>query len=73
MVPVGIRRSGETWIAGKYSATPSQIALAWLLRRSKNMLPIPGTGKVSHLEQNAAAANIVLDDAAYRALADTKA
>ena len=62
-----------TSIAGKYSATPSQIALAWLLRRSKNMLPIPGTGKVSHLEQNAAAANIVLDDAAYRALADTKA
>ena len=62
-----------TSIAGKYSATPSQIALAWLLRRSKNMLPIPGTGKVAHLEQNAAAANIVLDDADYRALADTKA
>ncbi len=60
-------------IAGKYNATPSQIALAWLLRRSKNMLPIPGTGKVAHLEQNAAAANIVLDDADYRALADTKA
>ena len=62
-----------TSIAGKYNATPSQIALAWLLRRSKNMLPIPGTGKVAHLEQNAAAANIVLDDADYRALADTKA
>lgn len=62
-----------TSIAGKYDATPSQIALAWLLRRSKNMLPIPGTGKVAHLEQNAAAANIVLDDADYRALADTKA
>ena len=62
-----------TSIAGKYSATPSQIALAWLLRRSKNMLPIPGTGKVAHLEQNAAAANIVLDDADYRALADAKA
>jgi aryl-alcohol dehydrogenase-like predicted oxidoreductase len=62
-----------TSIAGKYDATPSQIALAWLLRRSKTMLPIPGTGKVAHLEQNAAAANIVLDDADYRALADTKA
>jgi aryl-alcohol dehydrogenase-like predicted oxidoreductase len=62
-----------TSIAGKYNATPSQIALAWLLRRSKNMLPIPGTGKVAHLEQNAAAANIVLDDADYRALAGTMA
>ncbi|MDO9382054.1 MAG: aldo/keto reductase [Hyphomicrobiaceae bacterium] len=62
-----------TTIADKYQATPSQIALAWLLRRSKNMLPIPGTGKVAHLEQNAAAAAIVLDDADYRTLAGAKA
>lgn len=60
-------------IASKYKATPSQIALAWLLRRSSNMLPIPGTGKVLHLEQNAAAANIVLDDADYQTLSGATA
>lgn len=62
-----------TTIADKYQATPSQIALAWLLRRSPSMLPIPGTGKVLHLEQNAAAAAITLDDVDYQALAAAKA
>ncbi len=61
-----------TTIADKYQATPSQIALAWLLRRSPSMLPIPGTGKVLHLEQNAAAAAITLDDVDYQALAAAK-
>lgn len=60
-------------IAEKYGATPSQIALAWLLKRSANMLPIPGTGKVAHLEQNAAAAAITLDDADFQTLASAKA
>jgi len=47
-------------IAKAHNATPSQIALAWLLHRSPVMLPIPGTSKVKHLEENVAAANIKL-------------
>ncbi|HEX4767998.1 MAG TPA: aldo/keto reductase, partial [Lichenihabitans sp.] len=39
-----------------------QVALAWLLRRSPVMLPIPGTGKVAHLEENVGAAGITLSD-----------
>jgi pyridoxine 4-dehydrogenase len=39
-------------IAMKYHATPTQIALAWLLAHSPVMLPIPGTSKVKHLEEN---------------------
>jgi aryl-alcohol dehydrogenase-like predicted oxidoreductase len=46
--------------ARKLGATPSQYALAWLLKRSSVMLPIPGTSKVRHLEENAAAAAIKL-------------
>ncbi|HEY0294626.1 MAG TPA: aldo/keto reductase [Bordetella sp.] len=49
-------------IAKRYKASPSQIALAWLLRRSPVMLPIPGTSKVSHLEANIAAAGLELSD-----------
>jgi pyridoxine 4-dehydrogenase len=49
-------------IAKRNNATPGQIALAWLLRRSPVMLPIPGTGKVKHLEENTAAAAIDLSD-----------
>ncbi|HEX2842612.1 aldo/keto reductase [Hyphomicrobium sp.] len=49
-------------IAKKHGASPSQIALAWLLKRSPVMLPIPGTGKVKHLEENVAAAAIKLSD-----------
>jgi pyridoxine 4-dehydrogenase len=47
-------------IAARHDATPSQIALAWLLARSPVMLPIPGTGSRDHLEENLAAANIEL-------------
>jgi pyridoxine 4-dehydrogenase len=47
-------------IAARHDATPSQIALAWLLARSPVMLPIPGTGSVEHLEENLAAGNIEL-------------
>ena len=50
-------------LAQKYSATPAQIALAWLLARSPIMLPIPGTASVKHLEENIAAAAIRLTDA----------
>lgn len=49
-------------IAHQHKAAPSQIALAWLLKRSPVMLPIPGTGKVKHLEENVAAVNIALSD-----------
>jgi aryl-alcohol dehydrogenase-like predicted oxidoreductase len=50
-------------IAKRHAVSPSQIALAWLLKRSPVMLPIPGTGKVKHLEENVAAADIALSDA----------
>lgn len=55
-------------MAGKYGAHPSQIALAWVLKRSPVMLPIPGTSKVAHLEQNIAAASITLSDEDFAAL-----
>jgi aryl-alcohol dehydrogenase-like predicted oxidoreductase len=55
-------------IAKKHNATPAQIALAWVLKRSPVMLPIPGTGKVKHLDENTAAAEIVLSDADFAAL-----
>jgi aryl-alcohol dehydrogenase-like predicted oxidoreductase len=55
-------------VAKVHSATPSQIALAWVLRRSPVMLPIPGTSKVAHLEENVAAADIPLSDADFDAL-----
>ncbi len=55
-------------IARAHRATPGQIALAWLLKRSPVMLPIPGTSKVAHLEENVAAADIALTDAEFAAL-----
>ncbi len=55
-------------IAKTHGATPGQIALAWVLRRSKVMLPIPGTSKVSHLEDNVKAANITLSAAEFATL-----
>jgi aryl-alcohol dehydrogenase-like predicted oxidoreductase len=51
--------------ATRLGATPGQVALAWLLRRSPVMLPIPGTGSLEHLEENLAAAELELDDATY--------
>jgi pyridoxine 4-dehydrogenase len=48
-------------IAARWKATPSQVALAWLLGRSPVMLPIPGTSKVEHLEENVAAAELKID------------
>jgi pyridoxine 4-dehydrogenase len=50
-------------------ATSAQLALAWLLRRSPVMLPIPGTGSVAHLEENCAAADLPLTDEEFEALA----
>lgn len=49
-------------VAEQLKATPSQVALAWLLSRSPVMLPIPGTSKVEHLEENVAAAGLNIDE-----------
>jgi aryl-alcohol dehydrogenase-like predicted oxidoreductase len=50
-----------TRIAARHSATPAQLALAWLLHRSPVVLPIPGTSQVAHLEENVGAAHLKLD------------
>jgi pyridoxine 4-dehydrogenase len=55
-------------IARAHEAAPIQIALAWLLRRSPIMLPIPGTSSIAHLEQNVAAASLRLTDEEYQTL-----
>ena len=55
-------------IATRRDATAGQIALAWLLKRSPVMLPIPGTSSVKHLEENVAAAGIALSDAEFAEL-----
>jgi pyridoxine 4-dehydrogenase len=55
-------------IADDHHATPSQLALAWLLKRSPVMLPIPGTSKVAHLEENVSAAEIELSDEEFETL-----
>jgi pyridoxine 4-dehydrogenase len=55
-------------IARAHGASPTQIALAWLLRRSPIMLPIPGTSSIEHLEQNVAAASLRLSEEEYEEL-----
>jgi pyridoxine 4-dehydrogenase len=55
-------------VAKAHNAAPSQIALAWVLKRSPVMLPIPGTSKVAHLEENVAAVNIELSDEEFDSL-----
>ena len=55
-------------IAREHGASPSQIALAWILKRSPVMLPIPGTSKVKHLEENVAGAAIALTEGEFDAL-----
>lgn len=57
-------------IAKEQGATPSQLALAWLLKRSPVVLPIPGTSTVAHLEDNIGAAGIELTDEQFQALSD---
>ena len=56
-------------VAKTHAATPKQVALAWLLRRSPIILPIPGTSSVEHLEENVAAASVRLTDDEYERLA----
>jgi len=55
-------------IAKRHNAQPGQIALAWLLKRSSTMLPIPGTSRVKHLEENIVGATIRLSQEEFDAL-----
>lgn len=55
-------------VAAKHGATPSQVALAWLLSLYDDLLLIPGTGSVAHLEENLAAAELALDEEDLAAL-----
>jgi aryl-alcohol dehydrogenase-like predicted oxidoreductase len=55
-------------VAAQLNATPSQVALAWLLARSAVILPIPGTSSVKHLEENVAAADLKVDEETMRQL-----
>ncbi|PGH55661.1 oxidoreductase [Azospirillum palustre] len=55
-------------VASRLGATPMQVALAWLLNRAPNILPIPGTSSVKHLQENLAAADLVLPADALEAL-----
>jgi len=65
-----LARSGSVLdtIAAAHDAAPGQLALAWVLRRSPVMLPIPGTSRVAHLEENAAAATMALSDEEFAVL-----
>jgi aryl-alcohol dehydrogenase-like predicted oxidoreductase len=56
-------------IAARHGARPAQVALAWLLRRTPVMLPIPGTSRVKHLEENVAGAGIELSEEDFASLA----
>ncbi|MFC6164889.1 aldo/keto reductase [Lactiplantibacillus dongliensis] len=60
--------SSLSTMAAKYHVSSAQIALAWLLKRSKNVLPIPGTSSVEHLADNVAAANVDLSTADFNEL-----
>ena len=64
------RAAGEviSRIAKAHNATPMQVALAWLLKRSPLMLPIPGTSSVAHLQENIAAASVELSDPEFKEL-----
>jgi aryl-alcohol dehydrogenase-like predicted oxidoreductase len=57
-------------VAKRLKTTPSEVALAWLLARSPVMLPIPGTSKLEHLEQNVAAASLKIDQNTMRELGE---
>jgi aryl-alcohol dehydrogenase-like predicted oxidoreductase len=58
--------------AKRYNCTPAQLAIAWLLARSPVMVPIPGTNKVAHLEENVGAVRVVLDPTAVAELAPNR-
>jgi pyridoxine 4-dehydrogenase len=71
--PIAVGRLTEPYgpaaeLASQTGHTPGQVALAWLLRRSPVMLPIPGTGSLAHLEENVGAAQVELTDDQFAAL-----
>jgi aryl-alcohol dehydrogenase-like predicted oxidoreductase len=57
-------------IAASHGGTPAQLAIAWLMAQGDDIVPIPGTGKIGHLEQNMAAADLELTEAEVRQLSD---
>lgn len=63
-----LRLSKIKKLAEKLKATPAQVAIAWLLKKSPVMLPIPGTGNLAHLEENVAAGKLPLSDEDFAAL-----
>jgi aryl-alcohol dehydrogenase-like predicted oxidoreductase len=63
-----LQSEGLSQVAAELGATPMQVALAWLLQRSPNILLIPGTSSVAHLRENLAAAELVLPEAALTRL-----
>ena len=69
--PIGQARSSNDvlrHVAGEFYATPLQMALAWLLKRSRVIVPIPGTTSVEHLEENIVAAELELSQRAFETL-----
>lgn len=73
--PLGQARQAQevlSKIAKQLKASPMQVALAWLLRRSKFTLPIPGTSSIPHLEENVAAASLELPDEAFHELTNVQ-
>jgi pyridoxine 4-dehydrogenase len=76
--PLGGGRGGEpqqalSGVAARHGVSTSQVALAWLLERSPVTLPIPGTSRIAHLEENVAAARLRLDEEDLAALAAARA
>ncbi|HKW41995.1 MAG TPA: aldo/keto reductase [Gemmatimonadales bacterium] len=61
-------KSPLTRVAQRLGATPAQVAIAWLLKRSPAMLPIPGTSSVAHLEENMGAASLELSETEFEEL-----
>ncbi len=59
-------------VAGELGATATQVSLAWLLRRSTTMVPIPGTSSIGHLEENVGAGDLSLSDAQFDQLTDAR-
>lgn len=73
--PLGAGKAAHealTTVGEAHQATPLQVALAWLLQRSPEMLPIPGTSSVKHLEENLAAASLRLTGEEFQKLVDVK-
>lgn len=67
-----LARAGSTVeaTASELGVAPSQVALAWLLHRSPNVLPIPGTTSIKHLEQNLESSTVTLSDAQFQRISD---